>query len=55
MLHLAPNVGPSELIKDKRASSVEYKEAEILRKAIIAALYVYPKFIDYQMKFAQKW
>ena len=50
-LQLVPNVGPSELIKDKGTSFVEYKEAEILRKAIVAALFVYPKFVDYQMKF----
>ena len=53
MLHLAPNVGPSELIQDNRTFLIEYKKAEILGKAILAALFVYPKFVDYQMKFVR--
>ena len=53
-LQLAPNVGPTELIKDKRTSFVKYKGAEILRKAIVAALFIYPKFVDYQMKFVRR-
>ena len=54
MLQLAPNMGPFELIKDKRTCFVRYKGAEILKKAIVAALFVYPKFVDYQIKFARR-
>ena len=53
-LQLAPNVGPSELIKDKRTCFVKYKGAEILREAIVAALFVYPKFVDCRMKFVRR-
>ena len=48
---LAPNVGPSNLAKDNRASVANYKGAEKLRKAILAAIFVYMKFIEYQRKF----
>ena len=43
---LVPNMGPSELSQDNRTSLVEYKGAQKLNKAILAALFVYPKLVD---------
>lgn len=51
---LVPNVGPSKLAQGSRTSSVEYTGAENLRKASLGALFVHPKFVDYQTKFMGK-
>ena len=44
---MAPNVG----LKTK---SIHYLGAQRLRKAILAAIYVYPAYIEYRRKFNAK-
>ena len=44
---MAPNVG-------LKIKSVHYLGAQRLRKAILAAIYVYPAYIKYRKKFSAK-
>ena len=44
---MAPNVG-------LKIKSIRYLGAQRLRKAILAAIYVYPAYIEYRRKFGAK-
>ena len=45
--YLAPNVG-------LEIKSIRYLRAQRLRKAMLAAIYIYPVYIEYRRKFGEK-
>ena len=46
-IFMVPNVG-------LKIKPIQYLEAQKLRKAILAAIYIYPAYVEYQKKYGAK-